>query len=262
MSEVIDYRVFDDPQIKGMMFYPQRIWTPPPPNATDYLVPTEDGVTLSARFYPESRTAPNILFFHGNGEIACQYDDIAPHYHEAGAGLFVVDFRGYGRSGGSPGFSAMVADARASFLFFKQRLADDGFTGPSFVKGRSLGGHSALEVAYHFQTDLRGMLMESTGSSLRRLAERLGTAQDPGAVEDLVSRHEAKVASIVLPLQVIHGERDELIPVEAAVDLYDSVGSAEKDIEIIPGAGHNDLLWLGLAPYFGAVSRFIQRHAG
>ena len=90
-----------------------------------------------------------------------------------------------------------------------------------------------------------------------RMAGRYGLDPESPAIKETLRRHEEKVRSITLPLLIIHGERDDLVPPEAAVALYDMAASEHKEIELIPGAGHNDLLWVGMAQYFGAVARFI-----
>ena len=261
MREPIDYTAFDIPQISQTMFYPQKVWGPPPNGAVDHAVPVAEGITISARFYPRDYTSPTILFFHGNGEIACQYDDIAPMYHEAGANLFVADFRGYGRSGGAPTFSTMIADSRAVYEYFRDYLASAGYRGPRFVKGRSMGCHSAVEIAAQFQGELNGMISESGSGSIDRMAERWGLQADSPALQETVRPHREKIQSIALPLLVIHGEWDELLPVELAIELYDTIGSDDKSLEIVPRAGHNDLLWVGRDQYFEAVRKFIVEHA-
>ena len=254
----IDYTPFDIPEISSMAFYPQQVWLPPPADADDVMIPVGDGVELSGRFYKHDKAAPTILFFHGNGEVAYMYDDIAPHYHRAGANFFAVDFRGYGRSGGSPSFSTMIGDSNATFEFVKVYVAEAGYAGPLFVKGRSLGTHSAIEVAARHAPEVRGLMVESGSAVMDRMTSRYGLDPETPAVKEALRQHEEKVRSITLPLLIIHGERDDLVPTESAVTLYDMVGSEHKEIELIPGAGHNDLLWLGMPQYFGAVAKFVD----
>ena len=181
---VIDYTPFDIPEISMMAFYPQRVWAPPPDGAEDVMVPAAPGVDLSARFYKHDASAPTILFFHGNGEVAYMYDDIAPHYHRAGANFFAVDFRGYGGSGGSPSFSTMIADANTSFEFVTGYLREAGFTGPLFVKGRSLGTHAAIEAAARHGEELRGLIIESGSAAMDRMAGRYGLDPESPAIKE------------------------------------------------------------------------------
>ena len=74
--------------------------------------------------------------------------------------------------------------------------------------------------------------------------------------------YRAKVASINIPALVIHGEVDTLAPLPEAVSMFQSFGSAEKQMITVPGAGHNDLLYVGQAQYFGAVQEFVSRILG
>src|SRR5262249_157568 len=82
-----------------------------PQGAADHLIQGAPGVSLGARHYRGDIGSPTILYFHGNGEVVGDHDSIAPLYHRAGLDLFVVDYRGYGRSGGKPSFAALVEDA-------------------------------------------------------------------------------------------------------------------------------------------------------
>src|SRR4030042_2559443 len=109
------YSALDRPEILQFIFYPRRDFTKTPTNAIDYFIPVDKDVSISCRFYTHSRSAPSIMYFHGNGEVVSDYDSIAPLYDKLGINLFVVDYRGYGASGGTPSFSSMIADAPILF---------------------------------------------------------------------------------------------------------------------------------------------------
>ena len=156
-----DYTALDRPEISTNSFYPRPGWTPSPEGATDHSIVVEEGVSLSGRFFPASVTAPTILFFYGNGETAVDYDGIAPLYNRIGANFFVVDYRGYGGSGGSPTFSAMVSDAHIVLTTVKATLAKEQFTGQIFVMGRSMGRHPAFELAANAPGEIDGLIVES-----------------------------------------------------------------------------------------------------
>ncbi|MCK7515883.1 MAG: lysophospholipase [Desulfobacterales bacterium] len=85
----------------------------------------------------------NILFFHGNGEIVDDYDDLGPFYNRLGINFLAVDYRGYGNSTGKPTTSAMLADCHVIFKFVNDWLREKGYTGALIVMGRSLGSASA-----------------------------------------------------------------------------------------------------------------------
>lgn len=261
----LDYSILDRPEIQQFVFYPRQEWTSPPPGARDYMVPVADGVSISCRFYPAPPGSPCILFFHGNGEVACDYDGIAPAYNQEGIGLFVADYRGYGRSGDTPSFSALVADAHPLFHFFVTtvhstspdsalRQAQDSAL---FVMGRSLGSHCAVELAGHYPQQLRGLILESGSANMARLLRRFGFWSDPAQAVNLEGATAARIAAITLPVLIIHGQGDELIPVSEAQRFYETVGSRDKRLVIIPGAGHNDLMLVGMEPYFTAIRQFV-----
>ncbi|MBI3953546.1 MAG: alpha/beta hydrolase [Chloroflexi bacterium] len=252
-----DYTLLDQPEITGFIFYPRGDWAPPPPGATDHAVAVAPGVAVACRFYRHAPDAPTVLFFHGNGEVVSDYDYTAPLYHGIGLNLFVADYRGYGRSGGSPAFSTMVADARTLFEAFRGLLAQEGYRGRRFAMGRSLGALSALEVAARYPGDLSGLIIESGAGGTRGWFRMLRPGADPAPWEELHRRHLAKLRSIALPLLSIHGERDALIPLESALELQEAVGSARKELVVIPGAGHNDLFYLGTEQYLSALRDFV-----
>ena len=254
-----DYGLLDRAGISGNVFYPRPDHVPPPAGAIDLTLGVAPGVQLGARFYAGSRTDPTILYFHGNGEVASDHDDVAPFYAQIGVSLLVVEFRGYGTSSGSPSFAALVADASAVAGWCHAFLNEEGFTAARFVMGRSLGAHPALEIAARVPAHFDGLILESGGGNLRRFASRLGLAAQ--IAEDLVAAHERKIRSIALPLLMIHGERDELVPLSGAIETYDLISSNERELVIVANAGHNDLLWVGQRQYFAAIGAFVARHS-
>ena len=249
----LDYSILDQPEIVQFVFYPRGDWTPCPPGARDYLVKVEEGVSISCRFYPMSDRAPCILFFHGNGEVACDYDWIAPAYNRQGISLFVADYRGYGLSSGSPTFASMIADAHPIFKFFLQTVGSV----PLFLMGRSLGSHSAVELAINYPEGLQGLIVESSAANAARLLRLFGFSIDPNQAKELEEATLARIRSITLPVLIIHGECDSLIPPSEAITFFNTAGSREKRLVTIPGADHNDLLLIGMEQYFSAIKEFV-----
>lgn len=254
-----DYALLDRAGASSMMFYPRPDPFPPPTGASDHLIEVEAGVAIGARFYAFDAALPTILYFHGNGEVASDHDALAPLYRQAGANLFVAEFRGYGRSTGSPTLANLVGDAHPVAAYFHAHLDELGFVDRRFVMGRSLGTHPALEVAAHAPERIRGLIVESGAAGLRRMLQRFGLDAEDGPAADLATAHEAKIRSIRLPLLLIHGEWDELIPVAHALELFDMLDEVERELLVIPGAGHNDLLWVGLDNYFGMIHSFVSQ---
>ena len=251
---LVDFSVLDRADVSGSSFYPRSNWTPTPPGAEDNTISVAEGVSLSCRFFTAGKENPTILFFYGNGETAADYDGIAPLYNQIGVNLFVADYRGYGRSGGSPAFCDMSADA-ATVLRALRKILDAGhYTGSIFVMGRSMGRHAAFELAANANDSLQGLIVESGRPSLGQFVHRL----EPSVAQKLEAAYQEKVRSISMPVLVIHGELDTLAPLHDAVSMHESFPSQHKRLIIIPGAGHNDLMYLGRNQYFAAVQEFVS----
>ena len=247
-----DYSALDDLGISMNAFYPRKNWTPASPGVIDHQVDVDVDVSLSCRFFPVSEAAPNILFFYGNGETASDYTDIAPLYNQIGINFFVADYRGYGRSGGWPSFTTMLADSARVLDYVEGSLKSEGYTGRVFVMGRSMGRHSAFELAANHGDRLGGVIIESGRPALANFAYGL----PPEDAKALEAAYFAKVSSISIPSLVIHGEQDTLAPVAQAVQMHECFRSSDKRLLIIPGAGHNDLLYRGLNEYMAAIKEF------
>jgi len=255
-----DIELMDRPEILYRLFFPRREdpGEPRPRNGAAHLIEVDDGISIGCRFYPAGKDAPNILYFHGNGEIASDYDYVAPPlYQEQGINLFVADYRGDGLSGGSPTCSAMIRDAHPVFRGFVAFLRDGGYNGGLFVMGRSLGSAPAIEVAYHYQQQLKGLIVESGFASQKKQLARLGVTHLFREVEKVVGfGNDMKIKDIRIPTLIIHGEEDEIIPVTEGRTLYELSGAVRKEALFVPGAGHNDLLERGWQQYTRSIASF------
>ena len=248
----VDYSALDHIGISMNAFYPRKNWAAAPPGASDHAVAVADGISLSCRFFSAAVTAPNILFFYGNGETASDYNGIAPLYTRIGVNFFVADYRGYGRSGGWPSFTTMLADSVKALDYVAGMLQSQDYTGGIFVMGRSMGRHSAFELAANHGGRLGGVIIESGRPILGNFVYGL----PPQEAETLETAYHEKVASIAIPSLVIHGEEDTLAPVQQAIQMHRLFRSDNKRLLTIPGAGHNDLLYYGMDEYFSAIKEF------
>jgi fermentation-respiration switch protein FrsA (DUF1100 family) len=125
--------------------------------------------------------------------------------------------------------------------------------------GRSLGSAPAIEVAYHYQKQLKGLIIESGFASGRNQLMRLGVSHLFRDVKDPIGfGNDLKFKEITIPTLIIHGEDDEIIPVTEGRALYALSGAKEKYSLFIPNAGHNDLMMRGLDAYMAAIERFTK----
>ncbi|MGI9614348.1 MAG: alpha/beta hydrolase [Acidimicrobiales bacterium] len=260
MANDPDYSLLDQGGASAQIFFPRPDSSPTPAGATDHVVEVGDGVSIAARRYEVDAHGPTIVYFHGNGEVVGDHDGIAPLYHSIGVNLFVFDFRGYGRSTGSPTIEHLVADGAVCGKRALELLDADGFDGRRFVMGRSLGANPALEVAAHVP-GYHGLILESGAGNIGRFVARLGL-QPSAEVDRLVAAHGAKLATITMPTLIIHGLSDDLVPVDNALATAELLTASEVTKELVEGAGHNDLLLVDPGRYIQSIARLVDAAQG
>ena len=263
-SPTPDISFLDAPVISSRLFHPRPEWDngKTRQGSRDYLIPVTGGEVIGARLHGENREGPNILFFHGNGEIVGDYDDLAPIYTSLGINFIVADYRGYGRSTGHPTVSAMLGDAREIFNFFQDLLSLEKCTGPLVIMGRSLGSASALEIAETYEDRIDGLIIESGFARIVPLLRLIGADPLPGEITESLDRFNlSRISAFRKPLLVIHAEFDHIIPLADGEALFAACPSEEKTFLKIPGANHNDIFLRGFRAYMEAVSGLTRRLA-
>ena len=145
------------------------------PASSRFLLKSSPAWSSAARLYPASAEAPAILYFHGNGEIAADYDFVAPAYTALGLTLLVIDYRGYGASDGTPTATNLLLDAVAVFEAASD-VFEDNLLSPAqlYLMGRSLGSAAAIEVALQAGERMAGLIIESGFADTLALLTRLG----------------------------------------------------------------------------------------
>jgi hypothetical protein len=208
--------------------------------------------------------APVALFFHGNGEnletmrMAGLFEELAA----LGVLALAADYPGYGRSPGKPREEGVLATGEAAFEWARSRHPER----PVVLAGWSLGAAVALDTAARHPDEVAGVVAMSPWTTLEDVAR----VHFPGflvrwAVPEKYDSLAAarRLAPLGVPVLVIHGAADRIIPAEQGRRLADALGAedggAVRWVEV-PGAGHNDLLahgrvWRELARFLGDLSR-------
>jgi len=255
---MIDYSTLDQPFLLQFIFYPRKDVTPCPENAFDLSVPVEDNASISCRFYAGNREWPWILYFHGNGEVVSDYDEVSDFYHQKKINLVVADYRGYGASTGTPTLTDLVNDSHVIFKKVREELIKRNLRKDLWVMGRSLGSMAALELASQYQEQMKGLLIESGFPSVVRIMFHLGVPAPIMGRENIDRECLERIKKITLPTLIIHGDQDSLVPLENAKIIYQHLGAREKKLLIIPSATHNDIMIVGFKDYFTAIQQFIE----
>lgn len=258
----VDYAILDRPEILAYLFHPRQEWldADEDSSARDVMIPVEQDVVVGARFHIKGKSCPNILFFHGNGEIVADYDELGPVYNEMEINFLPVDYRGYGRSSGTPTVSAMMEDCQVIFEFVDNWLEEEGYRGSLIVMGRSLGSASALEIADTHIEKIDGLIIESGFAYAGPLLRLLGA--DPvrlGFKEENGFANLDKIKRVNKPTLIIHAEKDHIIPFSDGEALYNASAASDKTFLKILYANHNDIFARGLSEYLEAVKALAQR---
>jgi pimeloyl-ACP methyl ester carboxylesterase len=256
---MIDYSSLDQPFLLQFIFYPRKDFTPCPGNAFDLSIAVGDSASISCRFYMGHHEWPWILFFHGNGEVVSDYDEISDFYHQKKMNLVVADYRGYGASTGTPTLTHLAQDAHIIFKQVGEELSGRNLRKDLWVMGRSLGSISAVELAYHHQEEMKGLIVESGFPSVVRIMFHLGIPAQVMGLEKIDQECLERIKKIFLPTLVIHGDRDSLVPLENAKAIYQHLGAQKKELLVIPFATHNDIMIVGFKDYFNALQQFIEK---
>ncbi|MBU4177617.1 MAG: alpha/beta hydrolase [Desulfurivibrionaceae bacterium] len=260
MEQRRTYEKLDRPEVLAALFYARQETTPTPAGAQDHEIEVEAGVVLGARFFlTDDPAAVNLLFFHGNGEVVSDYDDAGPRYNEQGVNFLAVDYRGYGRSTGTPGVGAMIEDAHRALDWVLAWLAGQGRTGHLVVMGRSLGSVSAIELASSEEA-VAGLIVESGIAGTLPLLCTIGIdPQGLGITEADGFGNLQKIARVQKPTYILHAQHDRIIPLTEAEELQSLCGARSKEFQMIPGADHNTILERTGKLYFQAIKQFLNR---
>ncbi|MFL6652127.1 MAG: alpha/beta hydrolase [Sulfurifustaceae bacterium] len=226
----------------GVFFQPYRTLVRTPDDIglayEDVRFKTADGVALHGWFLPANATAcATVLFLHGNAENISTHIGSVYWMPRYGFNVFLPDYRGYGASSGTPSLPGVQADIDAAI---------------KYVLGQSLGGASAVYYAAYGpeRARIRALVVDSAFSSHRDIArEKLAgfwltwPLQYPLAwtIDDDYSPLAAVPRVAPIPLLLIHGEADSIVPVHHSERLY-AAAREPKEFWKIEGAGHIETL--------------------
>ena len=220
----------------------------------DLFFTTADGVRLNGWFIPHPEARATMVWFHGNaGNISHRVENIKLLYDKVKINIFIFDYRGYGRSGGSVSEEGTYRDGAAALDFVKKQLRVDAKN--LIIFGRSLGAAVAAEMALRFES--RGLILETPFMSIREMAKTVFPILPIGPL--LQTRYDVveKVGKIKVPLLVLHGDRDDVVPYEQGKKVFAAAGEP-KEFYTIGGATHNDTYLVGGDAYFQRLRSFVE----
>lgn len=244
----------------GMLFYPLAALEATPKDwgldYQDVTLRTEDGVKLHGWYLPRPGARRALLFFHGNaGNLSHRGDSIAI-FHRLGLAVFIIDYRGYGQSEGSPSEQGLYRDARAAWRW----LSEQQGVAPAdvVVFGRSLGGVVAARLAAEVRPG--GLILESSFSSARDA----GRALFPVLSALVFLRYGFDAAKALqsadCPVLVLHSPHDEILPYRLGRRLFEAAPEPKRFVDL--RGGHNQGFLLSQPGYERALGEFLASLPG
>jgi fermentation-respiration switch protein FrsA (DUF1100 family) len=232
------------PQSEGMAY--EDVW-----------FPASDGLRLHGWLIPAPDARLTLLWFHGNaGNIGHRVDNIKYLHRLLRLNVFIFDYRGYGQSAGTHSDlseEATYRDAEGALAYLRGRR-DLAHTRLVYF-GRSLGASIAVEAARHHPP--AGLILETPFTSIKDMARVALPFLPLGSLLRTKYDSLSKIREIRVPLLILHGDRDDVVPYEQGRRLFDAANEP-KTFYRIRGARHNDTYIVGGQPYFDAWARFLH----
>ena len=239
----------------GMVFFPTRALDATPEQwglaYEDVRFSTADGMNLHGWYLPREGARGTLLFFHGNaGNISHRGDSIRI-FNRLGLNVFIIDYRGYGRSDGSPDETGLYTDARAAWDWLTQErnVPADSIV----IFGRSLGGVVAVQLAAEVQA--AGLIVESAFSSARDVADEIFPLLS--RLVWLRFRFDARraIADVRFPVLIMHSRHDEIIPYANGKRLFEAAQEPRRFFEM--RGDHNSGFLQSQPEYGNALEQFL-----
>ena len=246
---------------ENKLVYPQPgmqgNWQPSDIDFEEVTFESTDGTRITGWYlpYPDSLEGPpeTILYCHGNGENAAMATSkrADKFRNELGANVLVFDYRGYGKSDGSPHEKGILQDSESAMKWLNQRTG----TSPDevIVVGHSIGGGPACHVVW--KMGAKALILQRTFASLLDAAK----SKFWFVPVDLLMQNRypsgEKIKSCQQPLFQSHGDRDWLVPIHSGRKLFQNSPANNKTFFVNPGGGHWDRL---PDEYWTQLKQFVQ----
>jgi len=214
-----------------------------------------DGIRVISWHAPARAGQPTLLYFHGNGGNLANRAWVIRRYMAEGVGVYMMSYRGYSGSGGRPSEVANMADARLAYADLRSRGVSDANV---VLYGESLGTGVAARLAT--ESTAAALILEAPYTAI----VEIGAQQFPFLPVRWIMTERYETSSLIgrvrIPLLVVHGEADRVIPVDMGRAVFASATQAEpKRLVTLPGAGHDDHHRYGS---FEAIMVFLRGRAG
>ena len=227
---------------RSLMYFPERTRTAPAaaglPQAEEVVLDTPDGEKVIVWHLPPRGDAPVALYFHGNGGSLRLRVDRFRRVAAAGVGIVALSYRGYGGSSGTPTEAGLIIDARAAYAFAAARYPVSRIA----LWGESLG--TGVAVALAAEKPVSRLILDAPYTSTLDVARASYPFLPVRFLMKDQFRSDERIARVKVPVLILHGEADQVIPIAYGERLYAMI-PGEKRLVRFPGGYHGGLDGLG-----------------
>jgi len=264
--------IWDMPMVRQIIFHVQK-------SKPDYMDATtgdtRDGTftvdrdsKVAYRLYlPSGKARAVVFFFHGNAEVCTDIGHLKDAFTSNGTALLSIDYRGYAWGSGEPSISKICSDAEECFKQADAVLSAAGCgDGKRIAMGRSIGATCAVHLAAKFAADIHGLVVDSGLMAVKQLPmvqqiapQLLGPqgTQMLGALKEPVSTL-SKLSAVGCPTLVMHGIKDEIVPVSQGVECHDKLPCAQKTLRQWENATHNDVTLNYASEWTALITKLVD----
>lgn len=237
------------------IYFPERLVENYPSSINlpfdDIYFETEDGVKINGWFIPNKNAEYTLLFLHGNaGNISHRLEKLKILW-ELGLNIFIIDYRGYGKSDSRPSERGLYKDACAAYSYIVARRHIN--TNQIILYGESLGSAVAVDLAS--KTKVKAVILEGAFSSGRDFGEKIYPFLPRYVFADKYNSLN-KIKAVTAPKLFIHSIDDEILPFGLAKKLYNKADIPKKFTEL--RGGHNTAFLESREEYISAISKFLN----
>lgn len=220
----------------------------------DIYFKTEDDVLLNGWFIPVDDARKTLLFFHGNGGNISHRLESMKIFHEMGLSVFIIDYRGYGQSQGTPSEQGTYQDAEAAWQFLTETrgVSDENI----IIFGRSMGGAVATWLASRVTPNL--LILESTFTSVADVAKHYYPYLPTHLLTRIKYASVDRIGDIHIPILISHSQTDEIIPYKYGRALFEKARAPKSFLEL--KGGHNDGFIISGRSYIDGIENFINAY--
>lgn len=251
-------RLFENNLVYFPFKYPRGHWQPDSfgLRAEDCYFTSSDGVQLHGWFFAKENAIATLLWCHGNaGNISDRLYDLALlDKSKTSINVFIFDYRGYGRSKGSPDEPGIYLDAQAAYDYVASR--NDVDKDKIIIFGRSLGGAVAVDLAT--KRSSIGLILESTFTSAKDMAKSAFGFLPVQYIMKTKLNSIDKITGVEIPVLVTHGTSDRTVPFKLGHQLFETANEPKEFYEI-KNADHNDTFIAGGKAYLDRLFEFVNR---